>query len=178
MLRSSTVPARLTRSTIAAIGVAVGALLLTGCSNSLDGDKLIDLIEGDLADDLGAPITDVECPEVSDPSEGDTFECDVQIDGQPGTVTGTVTDADDGTVSVVVADTVLGVEALEGFISEDLAANPQVGEVDIDCGDTTVIVTEPDATFECAASDAAGGEGVVVVTVLDAEGAVSYELNP
>jgi len=114
-----------------------------------------DLIEGDLADQLGVALT-ASCDELEDPGEGDTFTC-----------TGTT---DDGRVvdfdieigdDEVIADSVNllvanRVPELEQSVLDALAA--EVGEElpagSLDCGDGPIIVP-PDKTFVCRLSDEA-----------------------
>ncbi len=173
------VPCRaMTRRTSALLITAVSALALVGCSASvsvggktLDRDDLHALIEDQLAGDLPVTIADADCPEVEDPADGDTFECTATLDGQPVTVVGTVTDAENGTVNVVFGDAVLDVAALESTTAE------QLGEgITVECGDENYLVQEVGASFECEATDSSGATAAVAVTVNDVAGNVSFEV--
>ena len=162
----------------ALLATVVSALALVGCSASvsvgsktLDRDDLHALIEDGLAGDLPVTIADADCPEVEDPTDGTTFECTATLDGQPLTVVGTVTDAENGSVNVVFGDAVLDVAALETAAAEQLGT-----DITVECGDEAYLVQEVDAVFECDAADAGGNTAVVAVTVNDVAGNVSFEV--
>lgn len=153
----------------------LAALVVSACSSTtkVDQGKMRQLIEEDLAADLGMPLTDARCPEVTEPVEGTTFECTATLDGQTLRINAVVTDAKEVFVEAENADAIIKVALLEETIAADFTEQLQT-EITVDCGDTEVRVAAPGSSFECQASD--GTDTVPVrVDVLDADGTVNYE---
>ncbi len=163
--------------TSALVAVAATALL-AGCGSTLiiDEAKVQELIETDLAEQLGEPITDAACPRISEPEVGQEFECTAIIDGSTVRFAGEVVDADEGEVSVENADAVLERTELESVIVEQF--EPQLeADLEVDCGDDRILVVAPNTSIRCDIADEFGDEAFVRVDVLNAQGSVEFELE-
>lgn len=80
-------------------GAALAALLLAGCSSSLDTAQLESDLAGQLAvrEQVGASQVRVECPDSVPLSSGSSFECQASVADRPLVLTVTELDGD-GTV--------------------------------------------------------------------------------
>jgi hypothetical protein len=145
------------------------AALASGCSGSLDffssaGDQGFldageELIEGDLADQIGLGPLDATCSG-QNLQAGDTFSC-MARPGQltPIEFTGTVDDDEASVVitsdNLLLATQVQEVEAFAaGLLQQQttLAAQPE----DFDCGDTSVIIASGEV-LNCMVTDPSDG---------------------
>ncbi len=157
------------------VGVRVAALaaliiaVATGCSGSLDffssaGDAAFleageELIEGQLAEDIGLGPLTAECTGKS-LGAGDTFTCS----GSPGELTpiefiGTIDD-DEETVVITSTNLLLAaqVEEVESFAAGLLQAQTTrtVSPEDFECADTSVIISSGDV-LDCVVTDPTDG---------------------
>lgn len=155
-------------------------IVLGGCSNYIDGEKVESAISTGLQKQTGLEIKTVTCPE-KEPIETDaTFQCDVTVsDGQ--TFKADVTQQDDE--GNIVWNAQAGLNTLKGFIDNDLLAK-QISdgilaqteiEVETDCGGLFRIATKGE-TFTCMATDAQNNTSEVRVEAQDDEGNVAWEL--
>jgi len=150
--------------------LAAVAVPLAGCAREIDSAKAERSIARTVADQVGAEVRSVECPDGLTAEKGDTFECTVTgADGSSGTAQ--VTERDDrGTVSVSAP--FIDVGELEQSIEEGIAK--QVGDdVDVTCPE--LVAGAKGDTFDCTASSGPR-EVTVNVTQTDAQGRVRYEL--
>lgn len=165
------------KRTVKALAVAVAVIVITSaCSGSfsfsIGGQSpeaaAIDLIEGELSDELGAALT-ADCDELEDPNEGDSFTCTGTTDD------GRVVDFDiDIGTDEVIADSVNllvadRVPALEQSVLDALSAetNQEIPAGSLDCGDGPIIVP-PDKSFVCRLSDwATDGVFDTTITITD-----------
>ena len=99
---------------LSTLGLAAAAFL-GACSDTktLSQSDLRNLIQNDLAAELGWSHTGATCPEVKDPVDGTTFECTATIDGQPLRIRAEVTDASTNFVVVANADAISPTADLE-----------------------------------------------------------------
>lgn len=155
--------------------VAVVAVAACSSTTTLNRSELHSLIENELGPEIGLPVTDANCPEVRDPSNGTTFECTATVDGQTLRIAAVVTDIDTGFVEVENADAILITELLEQSIVDDVALELDF-VVTADCADTEVIVARPGSQVRCSVTDGID-EVTMVVEVLNAEGNVMYDFE-
>lgn len=126
--------------------VAVASLAVAGACGADETDyqeAAVEVIEGDLADELGVELTG-ECDDPADDEEGTTFACTADLpDGQVAEFTATVGDGevDVQSTNLLTADDLAGVES---EAAEVLAA--EVGQAlpaeAIDCGEEVAVVAD------------------------------------
>lgn len=179
----ATIPAtsrrrRVRRGLLGAASAAVLVTVAAACGSTpiIDETKVQELIEEDLAEQLGEPISDASCPRIREPERGQMFECTAVVDGQTVRFAGEVIDPDEGQVWVENADAVLPRTELEGLIVDDFEAQLDIG-LEVDCGDDRVIVAAPGSSFRCDIFDELGDAALVRVDVLDAQGNIEFELE-
>ncbi|GAA4366092.1 hypothetical protein GCM10023146_08820 [Nocardioides caricicola] len=152
---------------------ACSASVSTGGYDPDDVAKQVQEAQEDVTPDLD--VTDASCPDESEPEEGDTTECTVEIDGVEAAYTVTFTEVTDDGVNfevepvlpIVLVATV--VETFQTSIEEQGFSG-----VEVDCGEAGVVVQEVGSTFTCdLTADGATVEGTV--TIDDADGNVSIE---
>lgn len=163
------------------VGSALAAVLVCataacGSTPIIDETKVQELIEEDLAEQLGEPISDASCPRIREPERGQRFECTAVVDGQTVRFAGEVIDTDEGQVWVENADAVLPRSELEALIVDDFEAQLEIA-LEVDCGDDRVIVAAPGSSFRCDIFDEFGDEALVRIDVLDAQGNIEFELE-
>ncbi|MEM9467335.1 MAG: hypothetical protein AAGA90_18315 [Actinomycetota bacterium] len=125
------------------------------------------LIEGELADQLGEPLT-ASCPEVADPEVGVTFDCTgTTEDGLVIDFAGIVDREDHidlNSTNLIVADRVPDWElGLADSVSATIEA-----PVTVDCGERFLVLGDP-AEFVCELSDELGEFADLRVTITDFE---------
>ena len=149
--------------------ILVFAALATGCSGSLDffssaNDQAFldageELIEGDLAEQIGLGPLDAACSG-QNLGAGDTFSCSARP-GQltPIEFTGTV-DEDESSVAITSDNLLLAaqIEEVEAFAAGLLQEQTSraVQPEDFECGDTSVIITSGEV-LSCTVTDPSDG---------------------
>lgn len=175
----------------AASFVLVLALAVTGCSFSASvggtpTSAAEEVIEDDLAAQLGFGEIEAECGEPPNEDEGATFLCTSETD--QGLVRWEATIAEEDTVNVqslnvLVEDDVAALEVAAVAEIEQVVGLP-LGTEDFDCGDAPVVLGDEDQVV-CALTDrtlgsAGPADGVVydtTVTITDmASGAFEFEV--
>lgn len=165
------------RSRLVVTAVAIGALVAACASPpELDTAAVSRLVETSLVDATGVTPTDVDCPRLPEIDDGTTFECTATLDAQELRVAGVVIDARAGVVEVSNADAVLFVELLEGMIAFELFEQLE-RVLELDCGDSEVLVVPPGDTLTCTATDRDGDSADVRVEVLDTSGQITFSLG-
>lgn len=151
------------------LAVALLALLVAGCSQTIDSDKTETTIARLVTTKIGTPVQRVECPSGRTARKGDTFPCRVTgRDGSAANAIVTATD-DDGTVRVTAR--FLPTDETERSLATQLSGRGG-GPVGVDCQD--IIVARKDVAFECVTSS---GERKSRVRAhqLDDKGRLRYE---
>ncbi|MEM7274346.1 MAG: hypothetical protein AAF547_14780 [Actinomycetota bacterium] len=163
------------------IGLVAGAVILAGCSASFsfggtgDDDYLdagTELIEGQLADQIGLGALDAECTG-ADLEAGDTFTCTAQAgDLSPIRFIGTI-DADGDGVNITSSNLLLAeqVEEVEAFSASLIAEQTAVpiGPEHFECADSSLVVENGDI-LDCVLTDPTDGtmyEAPVTIEDLD-----------
>ncbi len=151
-------------------------LVLGACSFSASvGDTPTsvaeDLIEGELADDLGLAEVTAECAEPPDEDVGATFAC--TSDSDLGLVRWEATIAEDDTVSVESLNLLSenDVALLEESAVAELEASvgQPLGAESFDCGSEPVVLDDADE-FVCALTDPVNGDVYdTTITILDTD---------
>jgi hypothetical protein len=164
----------------AAIAAALGLLLIVaalGCSKpekTLDPDATQASIGKVVAARVHVPVDHTACPPTISRAEGNRFNCTVKLVGRVGTVRVRVRQADDrGAVSVTLLDAVIDRSRVADDLKAHLKAKFARGfQADCKAGRQ---VMAPGETFRCIARDKAGRRSVLV-TVVDAQGSVRYQV--
>lgn len=140
-------------------GVVAMAALAAGCGGDVE-NTAIDLIEGEIADQIGLGDLDAECPENDGLEVGDTFSCTATLpDGRIVSFEGEL-DRED---HIFVAPTnVIASETLPDL--EELLAGEVASTIDVpvsadqvDCGPDAVVL-DPDGVMVCAITDTDTGD--------------------
>lgn len=155
-------------------------IVLGGCTNYIDGEKVESAISTGLQKQTGLEIKGVTCPE-KEPIEADaTFQCDVTVSDDQ-TFKADVTQQDKK--GNVIWDAQAGLNTLKGLIDNDLLAK-QISagileqteiEVTTDCGGRFRVATKG-KTFTCTTTDIQNNTSEVRVEAQDDEGNVAWEL--
>jgi len=156
--------------------LAAAALLgaAAGCSHTLDANSASQAIARKLADSTGLPAPKVSCPPSIDVKSGGVFDCTTELDGQPLTIRGSMTDSSGG-FTVKPSAAIVIVAKVVGAIMTNVDTTTQKAAVD--CGTRTVLIQAPGQAFRCRAT-AGGLTRNVTVTVTDLEGHVHFEFAP
>ena len=123
------------------------------------------LIEGELADQLGEPLT-ADCPEVPDPEVGSTFVCTgTTTDGREIEFAGVIDREDHidvNTTNLITAETVPELAAIA-----ERSVEATVGfDVTVHCGETFIVLDEGAATV-CDVTDPGGVTAELHLTDID-----------
>lgn len=161
------------RRTLAALPLLTAALTLAACGRStVDATKGETFIRGVVADQVGARVAAVACPDDVETRKGDTFTCSVAgADGSKGDVLVTQRD-DDGNVNVSAP--FLHVREVEAVMADEIAKQAEGGGVTVRCPE--IIVVKKGVRFECKAT-AEGKSRDVAAQLTDDEGHFSYRLG-
>jgi hypothetical protein len=152
--------------------LALAALIISGCSKSIDSAKAEKFIAKSVSAQVGAQVKSVSCPQDLTAKKGETFECTVTaVDGTTGKTR--VTEKDDqGNVSVSAP--FIHVRSLEQQIAAGISDQIGGSKVALKCPE--IIAGSKGDKFECQAT--AGTEKAVVeVTQTDGQGNVRYKLK-
>ncbi|MGH1487927.1 MAG: hypothetical protein ACRBK7_00800 [Acidimicrobiales bacterium] len=146
-------------------------VLATGCSGTLEfggfGNSSDDafrlageeLIEGELADQIGLGPLEAECTG-SDLSAGDTFDCTAAPGGlDPIQFIATINGEEDGlnivSTNLLLASQVDEVEAFAASLIENRTSTA-IGAENFDCADSSLVIS-PGEVIECRVTDPADG---------------------
>jgi len=156
------------QATAAIVAVAICAGWLAGCSGDLSfsiggqsvEEAATELIEGELADQIGLGTLVASCPEVPEPEVGTEFACTAEtVDGEVIEIAGVVDREDhiDLNTTNLIARAVLGEfeSAGVGVLNDQqgLALDASA----IDCGDTARVFGD-DTTMVCTLTDPDTGD--------------------
>jgi hypothetical protein len=146
------------------------AVLLGGCSSTIDSEKAATTIGRTVAERTGSKIARVSCPSGKTARTGATFTCHVvAADGSAGDVTVVETD-DKGTVRVPVPFRNTRQTQIDMAIRLTRQQHTPVG---VDCPD--LIPIREHVRFDCVAK-AGRRRGRLRATQIDAAGKVRYRL--
>jgi hypothetical protein len=151
--------------------LALTAVVLGGCSKTIDSPKAERFIAKSVREQVGADVKSVSCPSDITAKKGDTFECTVT--GADGTSGKAVVTEKDDEGNVAVSAPFIHVRNLEQQIASGIA--DQVGgSVELSCPE--IVVGAKGDTFECQVT-AGSDKAVVAVTQTDGKGNVRYKLK-
>ena len=147
------------------------ALLISGCSSTINVDQLEQKVQDGLAEQLGGTWT-VTCPDSMEVQAGLTTDCMATSDAGQTVDVNITQDDDQGNVTWEVPSDNLDVAKLQDTVASQL--NEQVG------GDWTVtcpedIPMQQGLTANCEATSADGQSVMINVTQTDDQGNVSWE---
>lgn len=159
------------------------ATLAAACSASFTiGDQTVedaatDLIEGELADQIGLGPLTATCPEVPDPEVGTEFTCTATT-GEGETIElAAVVDREDHidveTVNLISAQAIPAIEAA-GVDTLNEQSGSALDATAMECPEISLVIT-PGKTMSCVLTDIDGSQFDVTYTFTDTEG--SFELN-
>lgn len=168
----------------AASSVLVLALAVTGCSfsASVGGSPTStaeEVIEDDLAAQLGFAEIEAECGEPPNEDEGSTFLCTSETDQGPVRWEATIAEEDTINVrslNVLVDDDMAALEVSAAAEIEQVVGLP-LGTEHFDCGEAPVVLGDEDQIV-CALTDPANGDVYdTTVTITDmSSGAFEFEV--
>lgn len=150
-------------------------LMIVACS----AEKTVDTasIEAQIAKDASASRgveVKVTCPGKVKAEKGGEFTCRA-TDGEGNSLSIRATQTDDSghiTWDLVALNIPKVEQELTNSVSEEVGT-----PVEVDCP-AILVDSRPGEQIECAVTDQQGGTGNVVVTVVDDQGNISWELNP
>jgi len=144
-------------------------LVVAACGrpdSGFDIESLRSAIPASLVPDDPGVVTDISCPEPAT-SEATMVVCHASIGGDPIQVTAAI--AADGTAEIATDATLIDLAGVAA--TAELRLNNDLGvETVVEC-QGSVVVSVPDNTFRCTATDGFGVERNLVITILDAAGA-------
>lgn len=163
--------------TLTFVAVMGTAVLIAGCTQTLDMPKAEAAISAGLTQQLGVAVAKVTCPESREMKAADAFACLADIDGG-AKLTIQVTQKDgEGNINWKVArsEGLINLAAVEASVKNGLKERAGI-DATVRCGGK-YRSAEPGKTFECTATD---GQNQATVTVLmkDLEGTISWEAAP
>jgi len=158
---------RLVHAGLAAIPVALAAVLVAGCSQTIDSDKAERTIARLVTTKIGTHVARVDCPSGKTARKGDAFTC--RVTGKDGSAAdAVVTETDDrGTVRVTAR--LVPTDATERALAGRLGGR-RGKPVVVDCQD--IVVAGKDVRFDCVTSSA--GRHARVRATIDGSGRVRY----
>ncbi len=154
----------------------VATLALASCGGSaIDDAKAERFIRAVVAEQVGARVAAVTCPQDVEIRRGAKFTCVVTgVDGSKGDVLATQRD-DDG--SVVVDAPFLHVREAETVMTEQIEKQTKADDVDdVEVTCPEIVVVEKDALFRCKAASA-GRSRNVTARLTDTQGHFRYRLG-
>lgn len=158
------------RLALAAVLLAAGACSLT---NDLDMEKAESTLRTEVERAYGVPVDTVECPAEVGIEEGASFECTAALAGEELTLVARQDDGE-GNVTFEASEAVIDVATKTAELQAAITqANPG-GDLRLACGDQSVLVLPPGATFECRLTAPEAPARTVVVTVDDVDGTTSF----
>lgn len=150
-------------STRVRVAVAASALVALPALAACAGDPSetgVEVIEGELAGQIGLGPLDATCAQPDDPVEGEEFTCNATTD-DGRTIEFVAEFESDDTIFVYPTNVVTGelMSSVEAEAAELLG--PEVGATidpsDVDCADVNTIL-DPDGTFMCTLTDTSTGD--------------------
>lgn len=158
--------------------MALGLSLLAGCGvrphHTLNGGSAAKKISAELSRRYQGTTPDVTCPSGAPVHAGQMFVCQVTIDGQPLTITGTIT-ASDGTFSLAPSAAIIPIASTVTALEKSINGASSVPAT-VTCGSRALLVVTAGKTFTCSATLGAEPPRQVVVTVHNVDGDISYML--
>lgn len=150
------------------IPAGVVAVLVAGCSHTIDSDKAQTTISRLVATKIGADVARVQCPSGKTAHKGDTFTC--RVVGKDGSsAAATVVETDDkGTVRVIAR--LLPTGETQRSLAAKLTRRAGT-PVAVDCQD--IIVARQNVTFDCVTSTT-GKKGRIRARQIDSNGRLRY----
>jgi hypothetical protein len=163
---------------------AASVVAISGCSSSLDSEKLSQEITSQV--DALVPEgtqTSVNCPSGIKPEQGATFTCTLTINGQDAVIDVTQSDAD-GNVTFESQSAILFMDKAQEEITSKVTEQVP-GTWTTTCNPPKasggVYLAEPGSTFDCSVTGVTGDgqeqSGTAVVTVDDNKGNISFEIQ-
>lgn len=141
------------------VGVLAFGTFAGACSGSAaqSGEEVI---QGELAEQIGLGDLEADCDEPDDLTEGETFACTATTaDGDSITFLGTMTSDDEFdvvTTNLLVPSDIVAIrEGVATALSDEIGAT--VAADDITCPDGSIVLDDADG-FECEVVDTATGD--------------------
>jgi hypothetical protein len=127
----------------------VCAIVLSGCSKTLDAKKVEEAIKADLSNQGKLSVKSITCPTGVKVQPGQSFECTGELDPDGGFFVTVHQEDDRGNVSWAVPNSwrLLNLSQLETEFKQALAAKSP-NEPSVDCGGK-LRATQPGDSFEC-----------------------------
>ncbi|MEB3225095.1 MAG: DUF4333 domain-containing protein [Synechococcus sp.] len=158
----------------------LGIVVLTGCTFTLDDEKLETEISQGLTNQTGLVVTSIACPEDQAIEAGNVFSCEATLEGGQTLPIQVTQNDDEGNVNWNADEGLsnlrglISSEKLETQIAQGIAEQLNI-EATIDCGAPYRILLTGES-FNCNASDNSGNTASIQVTAEDDAGNVGWKL--
>jgi hypothetical protein len=136
--------------------------LIASCSS--DSEQVADEISKKVGEAIDVDEPDTTCPDDAEGGEGNTFDCEVEVEGQE--LIATVTFQDDENFTFEFNGDVFDKDELETQVATEAEATIGAAAT-FDCGGETLVVLYTDETIECSGEADDGTTGTAVVGLDD-----------
>jgi hypothetical protein len=156
----------------------LGIAAVAGCGvephNTISATSAAAEIAGQLESRYGVKNPPVNCPADIPDKKGQQFSCTAVLDGQPVTMSATVT-ASSGAFTVAPTSAIIVVSSLISEVTDEIAH--QVGQTPVvSCGDKSILVVDVGDTVTCTATFPGEQPRLGTVTVVDLNGRFTLSL--
>lgn len=153
--------------------LACAAVLAAGCgTKTINSDEAEKQVREELAQQLGASVKSVDCPDEVEAKKGDKFSCTAKgADGTTAKIPVTQT-SDSGSFhfSTPLLHTGPAEQQIEQGVSEQVGS-----EVTVACPD--LVEARKGTKLTCKLEDSSGESHDVAVEVTDAQGSIHYQVQ-
>jgi hypothetical protein len=150
------------------VAATLAVMLAAACGKELDVSKPEEAIAREVERVYAVDVSEVSCPRDVEVKAGATFDCLVVLPGDRLTAKVTQTD-DEGGLSFELAEQILTRRSVTEAIRK------QYNATSVDCGEERFWVSRPGRTFTCQATDDAGGDAEIEVTIRDKRGNIDLD---
>ncbi|MFN8018637.1 MAG: DUF4333 domain-containing protein [Acidimicrobiales bacterium] len=164
---------KIRRRSLGLLALAVVPLALGACSST--SEQVKDQIATQVKDKLNlAEEPTVTCPDDAKAKEGETFTCDMELEGK--TVPVKVTFKDDTHFESSVVGAVYKKSVIDDGLAKQLSDN-NVDVKSVDCPGTKLVVIPKGKTIDCAAVDNDGQKATLIVGLNDQDEAQIQDIK-
>jgi hypothetical protein len=160
------------------LGFIGGSCLVASCGithRTFDARSIEREIAGQVATRYSIPAPPVTCPSGVRDATGQTFVCQVTIDGQVLEVKGTVTKG--GQFTPAPQQAIIVVSQTTDRLAQDIGTRFHT-TAHVDCGSRTLLVVPVGQTFACTVTFPGQPPRPVTVKVVDLNGDFGYTVAP
>ena len=153
--------------------LACAAVLAAGCgTKTINSEEAEKKVRAELAEQLGASVKSVDCPDDVEAKKGDKFSCTAKgADGTTAKISMTqTTDSGDFHFDAPLLHTGPAEQQIEQGVSEQVGS-----EVTVACPD--LVEARKGTKLTCKVEDSSGESRDVAVVVTDPQGSIRYEVQ-